>query len=383
MQCVLNRHLVYVTLLFLLITCKSKESTEPQISPKSYKDIAFTQALFERTSGWIAGDGGASIALSDGRTLWTFGDSWIDNYDLATKTVFCLFQVRNASVVTDNNNPTQAQTLLGKGQVRSFFQYPTDNGFNFWLWGGLGYQNKDTVYVFLERFRATGAGGAFGFESIKNCFAKVKMPSLSILSYHDLPSYTVEGKPLVFTNGAIKNGDGYVYIYASVNLGLASNVYVARFPENNIHATWEYYAGNESWTKDISKAKMIGNSIAANTQVIKIKDKYVLTTMTPDFGCSKVGAKVYAIVADKPYGFFDYSKKIEIWQVDDLLNGFTPFCYLPFLHPQLTNSKNEILLTYCLNGYPNCVNTCVNNRTSPLHSAPRAVRVPLELLGIK
>src|SRR4029077_10127329 len=66
----------------------------------AHKDQAFTE-FFRRTSGWTSGDGALSVPLSDGRVLWLFGDSHVDDYDPRTKTTPCLFQVRNAGLIQD------------------------------------------------------------------------------------------------------------------------------------------------------------------------------------------------------------------------------------------------------------------------------------------
>ena len=34
-------------------------------------------ALFQRTDGWIGGDGAYSVAVSPKRTLWLFSDTWV------------------------------------------------------------------------------------------------------------------------------------------------------------------------------------------------------------------------------------------------------------------------------------------------------------------
>src|SRR2546421_10345629 len=71
-------------------------------------------AFFCRTNGWTAGDGAITIPLSDGRVLWLFGDSHLDDLDPKTGTMPCLFQARNAGLLQKTNDFQNALTLAGK-----------------------------------------------------------------------------------------------------------------------------------------------------------------------------------------------------------------------------------------------------------------------------
>src|SRR5438046_10044486 len=89
--------------------CSPQSGSKPE---QAHKDRSFTE-FCRRTSGWTAGDGAVSVPLSDGRVLWLFGDSHVDDYDQATGTMPCLFQVRNAGLVQ------QAELRGEKGEGRS------------------------------------------------------------------------------------------------------------------------------------------------------------------------------------------------------------------------------------------------------------------------
>src|SRR3954452_14749643 len=88
--------------------CTAATATATQV----HRDTEFTE-FFRRTKGWTAGDGALSVPLADGRVLWLFGDSHIDDIDPATGTMPCLFQTRNAGMLQDTNTPNTARTLVG------------------------------------------------------------------------------------------------------------------------------------------------------------------------------------------------------------------------------------------------------------------------------
>src|ERR1700726_461587 len=101
----MNTRLCFVLLLLAsFVLCTSNDSRASQ-EAQAHPDPAFTE-FFRRTNGWTAGDGALSIPLSDGRVLWLFGDSHVDDLDPATQTIPCLFQVRNAALLQDTNDFT-------------------------------------------------------------------------------------------------------------------------------------------------------------------------------------------------------------------------------------------------------------------------------------
>jgi hypothetical protein len=78
-----------------------------------------------------------------------------------------------------------------------------------------------------------------------------------------------------------------------------------------------------------------------------------------------------------------FSTLKKIYTIDDRYRGHSPFFYFPITHPEFINSKNELLVTYSINGYEPCESSCVKGRAIPDHYRPKAIRVPLELIGLK
>ncbi len=339
-------------------------------APLTYKDQTFTD-YFKRTSGVVAMDGGYSIPLSDGRSLFTYSDSYIDNYNFTTHTVPCLFQVRNAVQTYTIADPSQQTTLLGSGSPASFFQVGADN--NYWFWPQHGYQQNDTVYVFMQRLH--GIGTAPFFEVIdSNYVAKIHFPDLTVSGYSLLPSKN----GIVFGTSVFKEG-GYYYVYGIKGNGFGNDLFVARYPENNIYASWEYYDGG-SWSTNVNNATSIYDEFTYSFYCIKVNSKYLLITAEFSVGCNQ-GKTIYTQTSTSPYGPFTNRK--EVWEVDDTLNGNYPFFYFGLAHPEFTNGNNELLITYCINGYGTCENTCISGQMDPNVYRPKAIRVPYSLMGVE
>ena len=54
--------------------------------------------------------------------------------------------------------------------------------------------------------------------------------------------------------------------------------------------------------------------------------------------------------------------------------------YMANAHPEYDNGKEELLITYCINGYGDCLKTCTDNRMDPDIYRPKAIRVPFKLI---
>ena len=93
------------------------------------------------------GDGSWSVPLTDGRVLWLFGDSHVDDFDVSNGTMACLFQARNAALLQQNKSGPAAITLTGKGPGFRSSLKTSEDGVNEWLWPVGGFQEGPTVWV--------------------------------------------------------------------------------------------------------------------------------------------------------------------------------------------------------------------------------------------
>jgi Domain of unknown function (DUF5005) len=353
----MKRYLQVVFLLCLLNSCKR----DPYLNQgqKAYKDIAFTN-YFKRASGWIAGDGAYSTPLSNGKSLWAFGDCYINNYDPATQSVPCIFDARSSLFLMDINNPASQITLPGNQGHNSYFL--PDNGNN-WAWPGPGYQNNDTVYIFVNRLGRNVPDSP--------SIARILLPGYQFLSYYTVPNKN----GINFSYSIIPDSD-YYYLYGTKNNGFGNDLFVARYPANNFYAIWQYYDGT-GWNTDINSIAKIWDEFTSSFYVMKLENEYVLITTEFSVGCNQ-GKNIYVATSQSPHGPF--TNQHSIWQVDDTLNGDWPVFYIANPHPEFDNGHNELLITYCINAYGDCFNTCFNGRMDPNVYRPKAIRVPYKAI---
>ncbi len=336
-----------------------------------YKDQQVKE-FFTRETGWIASDGGYSFPIGNGKVMWTYGDSFTNDYDSVTKTVPCLFNVRNCAMVQPMNDWDwhHTPTLLNPQKSTFLKSNPADNYFN---WPGAGFRLKDTAYIMCFNLKNVTTG--MGFASAgPDVFAKIKLPEMTVAGYHNLP----DCGGINFSVGFVKDDKaGYVYAFGQKGRSVWQNdIYAARFPERDANAAWQFWDG-KGWSNDYKTASAIGTAPSNSCNICKVKNKYLLFSSEFSLGCD-AGKKIFVQVSDKLAGPF--TKPKAIYTIDDTLQGHYPFFYLPIAHPEYINDKNELLLTYSINGYGNCVNTCLNGRYNPNYYRPRGIRIPLQLI---
>jgi len=357
-----------VTVVFLIQQlCLAATPGQP-----AHKDQEFTE-FFRRSSGWTAGDGALSVPLAGGRVLWLFGDSHLDDIAPATGTMPCLFQTRNAGLLQQKSDLRSARTLAGDGPVfRSWLKNSKDETKE-WFWPLGGFQNGETVWVYLSALRKTEAGGAFGFESIGyDYWVKIKFPKMDPETYIALPDFN----GITFGDGFIAEGE-HVYAFGGKQRGLASDLYVARFKRREPTSNWNFWDG-KNWSNDVKKAAAIAYGRSNSIHVCKIKDHFLLTTSEFSVGCDQ-GKQIFMATSQKPTGPFGPLKAV--FTVDDTYQGHLPFFYFAAAHPEFINAADELLVTYSINNYEPCVSGCINGRAIPDHYRPKAIRVPLKAIN--
>jgi hypothetical protein len=345
-------------------------------SPIAIKDGRFTD-FFRRTNGWEAGDVATSVALPDGRVLWLFGDSFIDQLDPATGTTPCIFDARNALLVQKPEDPSNPVTLqpTGGGSGRTFFRAPEAAPGEPWpcFWPGTGYENDGAIYISLMEEDKTPAGGMWGFKSVGQYWGILRTTNLTSVAYFKLPSF----KGIQFWSGFVPDkAQGCVYAFGEKGHGITSDVFTARFPINDPTGAWVFWDGN-AWTPEAAKAAPVAHGTSSSVNVCRIQGKYLLVSTEFSVACDQ-GRQIFVSVSDSPTGPFSAPQSIFI--IDDAVEGHQPFFYAANAHPEFINEREELLITYCINGYAPCLPSCVDGRSNPDYYRPRGIRLPLRLV---
>jgi hypothetical protein len=311
------------------------------------------------------------VPINDGRVLWLFGDSHVDDLDLATGTIPCLFQVRNAALLHAQKDLIRPRTILGSGSgVRSWLKHPTND--KVWFWPGCGFQVGHDVFIYLDGLRSTAEGGAWGFERTdQDWFARVPVTHLDQVNYIPLEGF--DG--ISFGCGFVKRGR-HTLAFGKRRDGTVANVYVARFLTRDPIQNWTFWDGHD-WTTNPTRAAVVARGASTSVHVCEVKNKFLMTTSEFSVACDQ-GKSIYVSVSAGPTGPFSPLKRV--FEIEDRCQGHTPFFYMAVAHPEFINKHRELLVTYSINCYEPCVPACISGRGIPDHYRPKAVRIPLALI---
>lgn len=339
-----------------------------------YKDNAVTN-FFRRQTGHIASDGGFTIPLSNGKVLWLMGDSHINDFRASDSTMNWLFQVRNAGLLQPTNDWTwqHTSTLVGSdSSVPSYIKFSPDN--THWVWPGAGFQQGDSVYMYSSNLTTVGSG-TFGFGSGGNDFMAVaRMSDMRVMGYYQLQNFNGINFGITF----IDNHDGYMYVYGNKSAFIASDIYLARFPLNNIRSKWTFWDGG-GFNTDVTKAKSVGQGQSNGVSINRVNGKFIIASTEFSVGCNQ-GNRIFISTSDSPVGPFSVARPV--YKITDTVQNDYPFFYAAIIHPEYTNSKMEMLLTYAINGYPNCLpDHDANNRSIPDRYRLRGIRIPWNVIS--
>jgi len=214
--------------------------------------------LFQRDSHWLGGDGAYSVDLGDDRVLWLFGDSWVDPGGTGHRESARM--ISNTLAVQAGYDPSRAdiEFFWGAGldgEVGAFF--PDFEGGRYWP--GHGLRIRDRLLLFLMEVIQTDSG--LGFEVSGSAAVLVENPE------DDPPDWRIRWievpeseHGVVVGAGGIVERDGYVYAFSPREPGGPHDVYLVRWPAEEIAegrlSGAEWWNGDQpSWEDGVEGAR--------------------------------------------------------------------------------------------------------------------------------
>ena len=351
-------YLLFSFLILIFTACLKGKFSSPLTIKPGQVDSAFTN-YFKKQSGVTAAIGARSLTLSDGRMLWLFGKSHLNDFNTSTQKISCNANAHNAAMLFAGNTIS----TLNNGNA----DFIPSNEVNTWFTPLHAYQYFDTVFLFAKKEGSS-------IQNNKTYIAKFQFPSLQFLSIDSMSlSNTIYGYNIL-----VDTAIGFCYIYGLKNLNPAgqNSVCLARFPMNNPYSTWMFYA-TDQWINYAQNAIPITQIPAENFSIRKIRNQFVMITQDAAFMCNE-GTNIYSNIASYPYGpFLNYTK---IYTIQDKIGSVTSATKQPTIHPEFT-SNDELLVTYSIDGFDPCQTTCNNNEDEPDYHRIKAIRVPLKSIN--
>jgi hypothetical protein len=166
---------------------------------------------FPYDDGWLGGDAAYSIRLSDTKSVWLFGDSFVGNPGQKTRSGSKM--VSNTIAVSSCANGSWRVRyywrIRGAKAPQPFF---TSGVERFHYWPLDGFYLNGTLYVALAKIVDLPKGGPFGFEMIGVTLAKVTDP-LDVPVHWTVEYLELSDSAVAFPGvTTIVSGD-YVYLY--------------------------------------------------------------------------------------------------------------------------------------------------------------------------
>ncbi|MGH7689973.1 MAG: DUF4185 domain-containing protein, partial [Gemmatimonadaceae bacterium] len=230
----------------------------PPAAPLCWDASAWPAAdqLFHRDPHWVGSDGASSVDLGGGRTLWLFGDSWIDPSGAGTRHGARL--VSSSIAIQTGTDPSSAEIKFywgraADGTPAAFVPNPGSER----LWFGNGIRVGNHVVLFMNRIRNTNSG--LGFEAVGWNAFMVENPDDDPAAWRVTPIETPtnvlgvqEGVSAVLRLGA------YVYAFGSEDPVKSHPLYVARWLAGDVESGTllrpEWWAGQSvGWVPDSSR----------------------------------------------------------------------------------------------------------------------------------
>lgn len=320
----------------------------------------------QETPGFVGGDVGASTTLSDGRSLWVFGDTTRPRGGPGAP------MVRNSML------------LMGQGCAsvyRSVDNGPAvpdrADGVGYWPMGvvavpGRAGDGGDRVTVGLMRVATTGPG-MWDFEIVGSSVARFIVPAdgtPELVGVRDLgPDVRRPDRPLW---GAAVAVDGErVYVYGTANPGqpyvFGYSLHVARTTVDDYLdlESWEYWNGS-GWSGRPSDAVSLIPAESGVSRVLSVFEQegsWYAVSKRLDF----LGHELVIWKAESPEGPY-----VATEPVADIPTGEEFLQYMPLAHPDLLPEPGTVVVSWSVNA----MDPAILEKDPKLYR-PKFLRVPL------
>ncbi len=288
--------------------------------------------LFRGDPHWVGGDGAFSVALGGGRTLWLFGDSWIDPSGQRSRDHGHM--VRNSAAIQTGTDPATASIEFhwddtDRSHPGAAFGFDGDG----WYWPGHGVRLGDRLLMFLNEMRSTDAD--LGFASTGWRALLIENPDDDFPQWHTVP---VQLPPRV---GTVPYGFAGVLVHAG-------HVYAFGAPDDDksqpIHAVrWTIDDAHDGRLDRVEfLGRIFGDAQSELTIHFDTASNEFVAVHTVGFGSADLAIRTAAALAGP------WSEPVPVYRPpefgqDDIM------IYAGKAHPQLGGA--QLVLTYATNSF--------------------------------
>ena len=303
--------------------------------------------MFDRLSGgWAGGDGAASVALPDGRTLWVFGDTIIGRpadsgpaYAPGAHMVHNSFVLQDGGVLSPVNGP-------GGGEV---LPNGPDGAFS---WPTAGIVDGGALILFSSRMHANGTG-SFDFAQLGTDVAVVDLPRGSDPVVRTVRKVSADnGTTSPAWGQSLVRVGAWIYVYGTRTdprpYHFGKELYVARARPGQLTdvRSWQYHDGHRFGPRADQARALIGAAGGVSTTLRVLVSPDGRATIVSKRG-EFLGTDVRAWTAPTPAGPFRLAPKRLFAAPSGRTAG--ELVYLAEAHPQFQLPGGRTLVTVSRN----------------------------------
>jgi hypothetical protein len=301
--------------------------------------------LFRRDAHWVGSDIAASIDLGHERTLWLFGDTFIDESGRHTREGSRM--VRNTIAIQTGRDPSQAKMMFywgrtADGRPDSFF--PADG--SHWFWPAHGIRVGDRLVLFLSRLRGTGTG--LGFTGAGWRAVMIENPDEEPSRWR-VKALKMRDNPLGVGPSSLIRWGERIYAFGAQDQVKSFPIYVMRWKGEDVRKgnllEPEWWAGADvGWVADSSRLPrwpVSENGLGVSINYDSVTRRF-LEVQTNAFGAADVTIRSAADVTGPWTAQRMIYRPSEFYQPAIMI-------YLAMAHPELSGA--DIVLTYSTNSF--------------------------------
>lgn len=308
---------------------------------------------FPYKQGWLGGDGAYSIPLSDGRTLWLFGDTFIsDNPNQTEGRILSAFVRSTIGISTCDPNFSILYywRQMYSSHPKPFFDV-TDNE-DAWYWPTDGFEYHGEIYVTLTE-HMIDPDGPPGLNFTVSGVVLAIIQHIKEDPAHWIVEYKrLSDNPYASPGTTIAREGELLYFFSVLHNG-THDIMITRIPVSSIddpEGSVEYLDKGGRWRKgfnqkdfDINKAKILfqEGSTEMTVRYHGLLNKWLALY-------SKNFSEVYIRTADQVWG--PWSEERMIFKMPEFKTIEHSVCYAGKEHIEYSGEYQEdVVLTYACN----------------------------------
>jgi hypothetical protein len=317
-------------------------------------DLHSCTPAFHSQDGWLGADAAYSIPLSNEKSLWLFGDSFVGNKTQSERAGARMIG-NSIGISSCKGNSFDIRYYWNDPYLKAplpFFKADAPS-VRYWPLDGMMYGGE--LYVFLSEVRNKSSGGAFGFEIIGVKMAKISNPL-------DEPSrWKIQYTPVFQGSGAIPGASVVLekealYLYTSSLQKFAHRIHLCRILLKNLEnpeANLEYLAKDGKWKKGATGADELIVMPSGGAEM-SVRFHPSFKKWIAVYSAGFPFKAVFSRSASSPEG--PWSEEVPLFKIPEanappVSREKNPFCYAGKEHTEFEKTDQELLLSYACNAF--------------------------------